>query len=293
MSRRAPRLVSVVIPVRDAAGTLAQQLAAVAAQEYDGEWEIVVADGGSADGGLELARRWAAGVPRARVLDVSAHGAGPNRTRNAGAAAARGDFLAFCDADDVAAPGWLAALAAAAPGSDIVAGRLDVESLNPPAVRAWHRTPRWEREHPFRAYLPPASTANLGIWRDAFEAVGGFSADLPRAEDRDLAWRAQLAGSTVSRAPGAVIAYRYRPTPRATAAQHFAWGRAGPDVYRRFRAEGLARTRARDSARAWLWLALSAPALARSERLRGTWAVHAGLRAGQLVGSVRNRVVFL
>jgi glycosyltransferase involved in cell wall biosynthesis len=291
--RPPPTLVSVVIPVLDATETLEAQLRAVAAQDFAGDWEVVVADGGSTDGGVELAQRWAAGLARARAVDVSVAGRGPEITRNAGARAAGGDFLAFCDADDVAAPGWLSALVAAGREADIAAGWLDVESLNAAGVRAWHETPAWDSRHPFRSFLPHVSSANLGVWRDVFWDIGGFTEGMAGAEDRELAWRAQLDGRRVARAPDAVVAYRYRPTPRATALQHFGWGRAEPRLYRRFRRAGLRRTRLRDALRAWAWLVVSVPALPWSERRRGMWAAQAGLRAGQLVGSVRNRVVFL
>jgi glycosyltransferase involved in cell wall biosynthesis len=285
--------VSVVIPVRNAAGTLEEQLAAVDGQDYTGQWEVVVADGGSTDGSAAIAGRWARARPRARVVDASGEGSGPSITRNIGARAAEGDFLAFCDADDVADAGWLTALAKAAPEADIVAGWLDVETLNDAGVQAWHETPTWDAANPFRTFLPHASTANLGIWSDVLRDAGGFCPDLSGAEDRELAWRAQLGGRRVTRATRAVMAYRYRSTARATAAQSFAWGRAGPRIYRQFRRAGLRRTRLRDAVLAWAWLTVSMPTLPLSRRRRGLWAVHAGLRAGQVVGSLRHRVVFL
>ena len=141
--------------------------------------------------------------------------------------------------------------------------------------------------------MPVVSTGNLGIWRSAFMALGGFSEEVARGEDKDLGWRAQLAGYEIVRAPEAVVAYRYRPTPGAAAIQHFGWGMANPRLYRRFRAHGMGRTRLRDSLHGWAWLGTSLPLLAFSRRRRGMWARQAGLRAGQLVGSIRHRVVFL
>jgi len=281
-----PRLVSVIVPVHDAAATLGGQLAALAAQDYGGEWELIVADDGSRDDSAEIARAWGAQV-------VASGGRGPNLARNAGARAARGDFLAFCDADDVADSGWLAGLVAGTAQGDLVAGRLDVEQLNDAEVRYWHRPPTWERGHPIRRFMPAVSSGNLGISRSVFTAIGGFSEEVVRGEDKDLGWRAQLAGYEIARAPEAVVAYRYRPTPAAAAVQHFAWGMANTRLYRRFRAHGMGRTRLRDSLHGWAWLGASVPLLAFSRRRRGMWARQAGLRAGQLVGSIRHRVVFL
>ena len=168
-----------------------------------------------------------------------------------------------------------------------------MEALNDADMHSWHQPRTWERGNPIRQFMPAVSTGNLGIWRSAFVAIGGFSNEVPRGEDKDLGWRAQLAGYEVVRAPEAVMAYRYRPTPGAVAAQHFAWGMANSRLYRLFRAHGMARTRLRDSLHGWAWLGATVPLLAFSRRRRGAWARQAGLRAGQLVGSIRHRVVFL
>src|SRR4051812_31222858 len=123
------------MPVLNGEAHIADQLAALAAQTYEGDWELVVVDNGCSDRTIEIARDWAPRFPRLRIADATRR-RGLNVARNAGAAAARGDFLAFCDADDVASPGWLAALASAAPEADVVGGRLEWETLNDPVVRA-------------------------------------------------------------------------------------------------------------------------------------------------------------
>ena len=60
------------------------------------------------DGTADIARRYAPRFKAPTVVD-----GGPRRghsaPRNAGAKAARGELLVFCDADDVVAPGWLSA----------------------------------------------------------------------------------------------------------------------------------------------------------------------------------------
>ena len=100
MSARAcPRLVSVVIPFLNDAETLADQLAALRAQDYTGDWELLAVDNGSTDGSVEIAERWVKQFPHARVVRADEHRS-PGHARNAGASHAIGDFLAFSDADD-------------------------------------------------------------------------------------------------------------------------------------------------------------------------------------------------
>jgi glycosyltransferase involved in cell wall biosynthesis len=94
-------LVSVVIPVRNGAAYLEEALRSVAAQTYS-HIETIVVDDGSTDESAEIARRAGEGV---RVVSQEAIGEGP--ARNRGATEARGEFLAWLDADDVWLPGKL------------------------------------------------------------------------------------------------------------------------------------------------------------------------------------------
>lgn len=98
--------VSVVTPIWNAAGTLAAAVASVQAQTR-GDWELLLIDDGSTDGGGALAARLAAGDPRIRLLGGTAR-RGAAAARNEGIRAARGRFVAFLDADDLWRPGKLA-----------------------------------------------------------------------------------------------------------------------------------------------------------------------------------------
>ena len=91
-------LVSVVIPVFNAADTLAGTVASVQAQSLT-DWEALLIEDGSTDESPAICARLAAADPRLRLLRTGGQaGAGP--ARNAGIAAARGRFIAFLDADD-------------------------------------------------------------------------------------------------------------------------------------------------------------------------------------------------
>ncbi len=93
---------SIVVPTLDAAPYLKRALAAVAGESLVDE--VIVADGGSADGTPEMARSLGA-----RVIDAPR---GRGTQLAAGADAARGDWLLFLHADTVLAAGWSAAAAA-------------------------------------------------------------------------------------------------------------------------------------------------------------------------------------
>jgi glycosyltransferase involved in cell wall biosynthesis len=120
---------SIVLPLFNGAETLGDQLSAIASQDYDGPWELIVADNGSTDEGPAIACGWKERIPGLRIVDASAV-RGVSFARNTGARAACGEVIALCDADDVVQPGWLRAMAEASCRYDMVGGRLDETLLN-------------------------------------------------------------------------------------------------------------------------------------------------------------------
>ena len=154
--------VSVIVPARDAAATLPRTLAALAAQECAGGFEVIVVDDGSRDATAEIARGFG---PPVTVLEQPA--LGPAAARNRGVEQAQSERLAFCDADVFPAPGWLAAGADALDGADLVQGRVIPDPgapLGPFDRTLWidSQVGLWE-------------TANLFVTRAAFERAGGFA----------------------------------------------------------------------------------------------------------------------
>ncbi|WP_077439417.1 glycosyltransferase family 2 protein [Rhodanobacter sp. C01] len=91
-------LVSVIMPVYNAAAWLRRAVDSVLAQSH-ANVELVAVDDGSRDDSLEILEAYARADTRVRVQRQSGNG-GVAAARNAGIAAAHGDFIAFLDADD-------------------------------------------------------------------------------------------------------------------------------------------------------------------------------------------------
>src|SRR3954454_13330110 len=118
-------VLSVVIPSYNDATLLPQQLAALQQEQWSSPWEVIVVDNRSTDGTADLVRRHAEEDPRVRLVSASER-QGLAYARNTGVAASRGDYVAFCDADDVVGPGWVAAIGAAVLQHRAVTGSLEV-----------------------------------------------------------------------------------------------------------------------------------------------------------------------
>ncbi len=287
--RPSPSFISVIIPVLNQARFLGTQLEALSRQTYRGRWEVIVVDGGSTDGSLDALTRW-------DRVDVSVSAVrtrrGLNHQRNVGGQTARGDFLAFCDADDEADEGWLDALARAAGNADVLGGAHELERLNPPRIRAWRNDVVPEDLVLKHDFLPAIPGGNCGIWRDVALAIGwdeqfGFG-----SSDIEFSWRAQLHSYQLAFVPDAVMHIRWRETLRGLAYQSFRYGHSGARLYRVFRDHGMSRTPREEWLHEWSWLIRHRDHLRRGEAERAKWIRVAAFRVGRLVGSLGARVVF-
>jgi glycosyltransferase involved in cell wall biosynthesis len=273
--------ISVILPVRNAADHLEQQLEALSRQTYQGPWELLIADNGSSDGTRAIAEAWRDRIANMAVVDASRPGRGA--ACNIAVAVARGDVFVFCDGDDIVHPGWIAAYAAAAEGHDLVAGALDHVAHDGSPIP-------WKADamrHPtvalnFKAF---AMGANMAVSRNAFEAVGGFAEELQVCEDIDLSWRLQQSGFGLYFEPAAVVAKRGRRGLRDEWRQAALWGAGDVDLERRHRQSGLRRSSMLATIRYSLRRAADNPRLAASllsYRHRRFWVAGIARRWGRL-----------
>lgn len=287
-----PVELSVVIAARNAAGVLGDQLDALTAQRWDGSWEVVVAvDAGSTDGTAEVVRRYKGGETPVLVIEAPA-GGGPGASRNTGATAATGRALAFCDADDVVADGWVAALGEALRHHEFVTGPLELHRLNPPWIVESRGRSFADRRPVFEGIFPYSSSCNMALRRGTFEAAGGFDPAWRVGEDLDLSLRLWLSGVDLHFEPAAAVHYRYRPTLRATFDQARSYGRVRPVLAERLRQAGRPAPKRGAGVRNWGWLVRHLPLLAGGSG-RAKWLWVAGQRIGNLEGSFRVRRLYL
>lgn len=220
--------VSVVIPARDAADTIGEQITALGlAVPADREVEILVVDDGSRDATARVAEATGreAGLD-VRVLTVPTSEGEP-AARNLGWRAATGRIVLFCDADDRVGPRWLAALAAAAEDAGYATGPMETAGINPPDLadqRGLSIRSAPARDHDGVAF---ASGCNMGFRRDVLEAVDGFDESYLIGCDVEIGRRLHRKGIDVAWTADAVVEYRLR-RGRAAFAQARRYARAQP-----------------------------------------------------------------
>jgi rSAM/selenodomain-associated transferase 2 len=189
---------SVVIPTLDAAAELPATLATLANSAV--VREIIIADGGSRDATVQIARD-AGG----RVI-VASRGRGPQLA--AGAAAATSTWLLFLHADCRPGSGWEDAVAAyvTAPDAAARAGyfALVLDDAGP-AARRLERLVAWR----CRILALPYGDQGLLIFRALYEKIGGF-APIPLMEDVDLVRRLGRNRLAALPATACASARRYR-----------------------------------------------------------------------------------
>lgn len=219
--------VSVIMPARNAEGTIGAALAAIGAQDYRGEVEVIVADGSDTEAMAELVRR---DYPQVKLLPNPAvvQSAGLNRAL----AQAAGEIVVRCDAHSEIPAGYIRRVVdtLAWTGAASVGGR-----QQPVATTVFERAvamamTSWlgagDAAYRFAGVGGPTDTVYLGNWRrETLAAVGGFDRRLSRNEDYELNWRLRQQGGTVWLDPELSVAYRPRSSLWALAEQYFGNGR--------------------------------------------------------------------
>ena len=282
--------VSVVIPALNNAGTIGAMLESLAAQDYSGAWEVIVADNGSTDATAATTLQWTCRLPDLRIVPCG-ETRGAAHALNVGTRAARGPLIAYCNADDVVSAGWLSAIVAALHDHELVTGPIDLALLNAFETYGWRGVTGWERLPDWHSFLPAALGCNLAVRRNVFDSVNGFDETMTIASDFDFEWRAQLLGSTLGFAPGAIVHWRSRSSPFAYFKAHVGYGRCDAQLFSRFASHGMQRHLWAGLIRITLVLPSCPLLLLRSQRYR--WLAGAGSAIGRVIGSWRNRVLYL
>ena len=222
--------VSVIAPIRNERSNVDPFVRDLAAQDFDGDLEVLVADGASEDGSIERLRAAArdAGLPL-QVLDNAAGWVSPGL--NACIRAARGDLIVRLDCHSRYPPDYLRRCAEVSEqtGAWNVGGR-----LVPTGTSAIERAVACAMDSPFGGigwtrfrggHRVETDTVTFGAFRrEVFDRVGLFDETLIRNQDDEFNMRLRAAGGTIVLDPAIAVAYRPRGSFGGVWRQYFEYG---------------------------------------------------------------------
>jgi succinoglycan biosynthesis protein ExoA len=233
------RRISVVAPMWNEALHIEQLVADLAAQDYDGEVELIVADGRSTDGSVELLRAAAERHEiEVKILD------NPARWVSAGLNAcipeATGDLIVRVDCHSGYPPDYLrrCAVVAEETGADNVGGVFvprggtEMERAVATAMDSPFGGIHWQRHGDEGRF--DVDTVPYGAFRPrAFEIAGLFDESLVRNQDDEFNLRLRRAGGRIVLDPSIRIYYTPRGSFRRLFRQYFEYGLWKPAVMRK------------------------------------------------------------
>ena len=210
MADEKPPLISVIMACYNAAPYIEEAISSVL-QQTVADAEVIVVDDGSTDDSTAIVSRLASDHPQQVQLKHQQH-SGPYPARNLGLSLARGDFVAFLDADDWWREDCLETLMQALQDSlaDLAyCGWQNVgdHNLNPEP----HIPPAYEDGDPVEAFLTgcPWPIHAALVRRPVLEAVDGFSERLFSSMDYDLWLRILAHTDNIIRVPEVMAYYRW------------------------------------------------------------------------------------
>jgi glycosyltransferase involved in cell wall biosynthesis len=237
---------SIVVCAYNAAATLDECLTHACALDYPG-LEVIVVDDGSTDSTASIAGRH----PRARLVGIP-H-AGLSAARNAGAAEAGGEIVAYLDSDAYPTPEWPYYLVLGFDGPDVAAaGGPNLppadDGLGAEMIARAPGGPVHVLYADDRAEHVPG--CNMAFWREVLAETGGFDPIYTSAgDDVDMCWKVLDRGHGIGFHPAAMVWHHRRPGVRTYLRQQRGYGRAEALVEQRhpdrFTPIGTARWRGR------------------------------------------------
>lgn len=202
-------LVSVVVPCFNVVETVSETIASVTAQTLR-DFEIIAVDNNSSDGTAALLRDLASREPRLRVIREPVQGL--SAARNGGIRAAKGQFVALLDADDLWDPHYLESHLSNLADEQVGISYARVRMIDMAGRPTGHVTrPQLSGLNATDLLRGNPCTALIVVRAQVFREAGLFNEELRSVEDQEWLFRAAYRGARLSGIDDVLASYRITP----------------------------------------------------------------------------------
>lgn len=203
--------ISIIIPTYNGAKRIGKCLEALAQQDYQNDYEILVVDDGSKDNTAALIEEK---YPQVKLMRQE--NAGPAAARNNGAQHASGDIILFTDDDCIPVTDWLLQMLKPFENPAVVAVKGAYLTKQPQLIA---RFVQLEYEDKYRllekeSYIDFIDTYSAAFRQEVFIKYGGYDSSFPVAcaEDVELSYRMSYAGEKMVFQPKAQVYHTHPDT---------------------------------------------------------------------------------
>ena len=217
--------VSIIVAAYNSEQTIEECLKSILEHDYSEiSIEVIVMDGGSKDGTVQVAQQYPVKVISIRLADPAAY--------NHAMKIASHSVLGFIDADAKVQPQWLRFLVPHLEEQKVAGVSGSIETWN--ADNPWAKSIGYELKNRYRRigkYTSRIATMNLLLKKSVIEEAGGWDENLPSQYDTDLGFRISAKGYKIAYEPKAVCYHFNRPTLRAYYRQQLQYGKNTLKLY--------------------------------------------------------------
>ncbi len=223
---------TVIVPVYNGEKTIGACLGSLINQSYPKDrYEIIAVDNASKD----MTARIVHAYPVKYVFEGSKQSS--YAARNAGQRQARGEILAFTDADCIVSPDWIrdGIDGFAESGAEVLGVAGTIRGFEPESRVEAYLLERDPVKHSVKnRFLPFAVTANVFYKREVFDKIGPFE-EWTSGGDADFSWRVQLGGYQMRFLPNAAVFHRHRSTVNGMFKQFLKFGYGNAQLSKKYR----------------------------------------------------------
>lgn len=231
--------ISVVIPVYNARHFVIDCLKSVTDQNNK-PLEIIAVDNCSTDGSWELLQEFSQEVKSVPIVLCQERKRGAAAARNRGIRLARGEVVAFTDADCLADKDWLRNIKSSISQDTVGAVAGNIFGYRPLKVvqkfQSLYTLRGLDSERVFSRFTlieGGFSTSNLAVRREVLGAVGGFDEGLLVGEDHDLCARIYKKGLRIKYTPLAKVYHRHRDSVKKMLRQSYNFAQIHPRLLKK------------------------------------------------------------